>query len=372
MSGVVLFFQNSVNTPLAFEAQSQKPMALKADASENYAPVVIEEAANGEVSLEAAKNESSKSKEKTFLETNLKYDSKRPISNNIVFGNESIEAQKGIGIMEPLETLPLKEITFQERKNDDVYPLVSEKNAKASFLASKTFFVENQVGPEEFLSSPVNVFTTLRKESFINELAIHGGIGYHPSISEKDCSDLEKGSPILDQYLGLSFKRIIQDEFFLFFNLNYVWQNQKINAVENTSERIYINMDEVQLRNSKTTYELYYQFQRLDFTIGGGKTWHLSPFELSAHLGLGVALWTQIDGNYLDEQFVLQALEPASSLSPAVFGMASFSIRKEWIKNTFVGLRLSVQSPLKYDQGVRNCSYSVLPLLGGVSVGKRF
>ncbi len=124
------------------------------------------------------------------------------------------------------------------------------------------------------------------------------------------------------------------------------------------------------MRNSETTlYELYNQYERVEIGVGLGKTWDLKAFTFALEASGGYSHWLKVDGNYLNQEGVLQSLAPASEVPGSWTGRLDVSVLKPVTEHWTIGLTMQAQTPVLVSPGVGSCTRRMYPVGVGVLVG---
>jgi hypothetical protein len=249
------------------------------------------------------------------------------------------------------------------------------RTAGISKLSNHTYFVKDHKKNIPLPTGFDKVEQSLGRKKNLNNnrIEISIGSGSHSHLFEGDNCDLrkeEKGQ--LDLSLGLSYRKYLSKDLFMFSSLRFAIHNSRIRYSTTSIERIIEDMDELTLIETTTDYWLYNQYRRIEFTVGAGKSWSLGHYDLTLSAGLGATSWLKIDADYFDSGEELRPSAMASDRSPAFFGLFQASMSRELFPGLDIGLYLSGQTPLDLSVDGEDCEHRMFPFGGGIMVGKRF
>ncbi len=212
------------------------------------------------------------------------------------------------------------------------------------------------------------------REVFLrNEFELTGGLGTdHHLFSGSDCTGLNREKADLNQVLGLKYRWFLKDQLFLFADANLTFHQSRQEHAVVSDQQIIRTAETIQLMETITTYQLYNQHQRISVGVGVGYFWELGNFQIGPSASFGVSTWLASEADFIDENDQIQALEPSGEAQTSFFGQLNIQVRKEVVKNTFLGLQVSAQTPIDQSAKMQDCQHLIIPVAGVLSLGYQF
>jgi hypothetical protein len=208
--------------------------------------------------------------------------------------------------------------------------------------------------------------TKSRKNAFV----LSGGLAAQLHTNSTDCSWAGEERTRPGFYLRGQYQRGLGNGFYAFGAAQYTTHHSRLEARHTISTKT-LNAFNQEVRNSETTlYELYNQYERVEIGVGLGKTWDLKAFTFALEASGGYSHWLKVDGNYLNQEGVLQSLAPASEVPGSWTGRLDVSVLKPVTEHWTIGLTMQAQTPVLVSPGVGSCTRRMYPVGVGVLVGR--
>ena len=226
-------------------------------------------------------------------------------------------------------------------------------------------------------SEPFTEFPTLLAEPEASRLhkstfAIFSGLATQLHTANTDCDRAGEERAQPGFFLRGQYQRSIGKGFYAFASAQYTAHRAQVRAQHATSARTLNTLNE-EVRTVETTYyELYHQYDRVELGLGVGRSWTVGALAFSLGASAGYSHWLRIDGNYVDQERVLQSLSPAAEVPGSWAGRLDLSVWKPLPRRWVIGLALNAQTPVLVFQNGRGCEGRIYPAGFGVVAGRRF
>jgi hypothetical protein len=204
-----------------------------------------------------------------------------------------------------------------------------------------------------------------------NTFFLSGGLAAQIHTRGTDCGRVGEERALPGFYLRGQYQIGLGNEFYAFGAAQYTVHHSRLDARKTISTKS-LNALNQEVRTSETTiYELYHQYKRVEVGVGLGKTWDLKAFTFAVEASGGYSQWLNVDGNYLNQEGVLQTLTPAGEIPRSWLGRVDLALLKPLSDRWTVGLTMHAQTPVKVSPSSMSCTHRLYPLGFGVLVGLR-
>jgi hypothetical protein len=205
-----------------------------------------------------------------------------------------------------------------------------------------------------------------------NTFVLSGGLAAQLHINRTDCGWAGEEHALPGFYLRGQYQRGLGNGFYAFGAAQYTAHHSRLSARQTISTKS-LNALNQEVRTSETTfYELYNQYERIEVGVGLGKTWNMKALTFALEASGGYSQWLNVDGNYLNQEGVLQTLAPAGEMPRSFVGRVDIALLKPLSERWTVGLTMQAQTPVTVSPSSMSCTHRLYPLGFGVLVGRRW
>lgn len=205
-----------------------------------------------------------------------------------------------------------------------------------------------------------------------NTFVLSGGLAAQLHINRTDCGWAGEEHALPGFYLRGQYQRGLGNGFYAFGAAQYTAHHSRLSARQTISTKS-LNALNQEVRTSETTfYELYNQYERIEVGVGLGKTWNMKALTFALEASGGYSQWLNVDGNYLNQEGVLQTLAPAGEMPRSFVGRVDIVLLKPLSERWIVGLTMQAQTPVTVSPSSMSCTHRLYPLGFGVLVGRRW
>ena len=172
-------------------------------------------------------------------------------------------------------------------------------------------------------------------------------------------------------YLRGQYQLGLGNGFYAFGAAQYTAHHSRVEDRYTISTKT-LNAFNQEVHTSETTiYELYNQYERVEVGLGLGRTWDLKALTFAVEASGGYSQWLNVDGNYLNQEGVLQTLAPAGEIPSSWLGRVDIALLKPLSERWTIGLTMHMQTPILVSPGAGSCTRRMYPVGFGVLVGRR-
>lgn len=205
-----------------------------------------------------------------------------------------------------------------------------------------------------------------------NTFVLSGGLAAQLHINRSDCGWAGEERALPGFYLRGQYQHVLGNGFYAFGAAQYTAHHSRLSTRHTISTKS-LNALNQEVRTSETTfYELYHQYERVEVGVGLGKTWDLKALTFALEASGGYSQWLNVDGNYLNQEGVLQTLAPAGEVPGSWLGRVDATLLKPLSERWTVGLTMHAQTPVPVSPSSMGCTHRLYPLGFGVLVGRRW
>jgi hypothetical protein len=307
--------------------------------------------------------------EKEYVASGLD-NSTHEISNNIVASVSNVDTTH---VVLSSDVMNAESFSTPVKKNREIGIIDAESVDTLSKLPLPLRMIV--LGDQEYDFSSRTVSQEKQKNGIIarHKLEILGGAVLQRHIfSGEGVSARQQESTSIGQYLGLKYKHQPNEKYYLLGELRYAIHHSNIKTTNISSQQFLNAIGTITLVETRTAYQLYNEYHRLDVGVGMGKAWTLKSWQLTTELSLGRAQWMRIEGDYLNDSGALQVLGAAADISPSFYGQLSVGLNRMISKNSYIGMHITAQSPIDLTTTNEVGTHGIIPFYGGLSGGIRF
>ncbi len=204
-----------------------------------------------------------------------------------------------------------------------------------------------------------------------NIFFLSGGLAAQIHTKGTDCGRIGEERALPGFYLRGQYQLGLSNGFYAFGAAQYTAHHSRIDARQTISTKS-LNALNQEVRTSETTiYELYHQYERVEWNLGLGKSWALGALTFTLEASGGYSHWLSVEGNELDREGVLQPLAPAAEVSGSWIGRMDAAVLKPLTEHWTIGLTMQAQTPVLVSPRAMGCTHRLYPLGFGVLVGLR-
>jgi len=205
-----------------------------------------------------------------------------------------------------------------------------------------------------------------------NTFVLSGGLAAQIHTKGTDCGRAGEERALPGFYLRGQYQHVLGNGFYAFGAAQYTAHHSRLSTRHTISTKS-LNALNQEVRTSETTfYELYHQYERVEVGVGLGKTWNLKALTFAVEASGGYSQWLNVDGNYLNQEGVLQTLTLAGEIPRSFVGRVDIALLKPLSERWTVGLTMQAQTPILVSPGAGNCTRRMYPVGFGVLIGRRW
>lgn len=214
----------------------------------------------------------------------------------------------------------------------------------------------------------VEVLTPSARAVFL----LSGGLTGQIHQSEGACNQLGAERSQLGFYIKGQYHHPLGKNFYALGLAQFTAHRSLIEAQATLTSKT-LNALNQEVRIEETTYyELYNEYDRVDFGIGLGKEWSVHDLKLMVSTSANHTTWIRIDGDFIDSTGDIQMLSTGKE-AKAAWGFGLNTMLYKPIGNHWtIGLELGIQHTMLLSEDEDGCRKDLSPGTLGVVVGHRF
>lgn len=204
-----------------------------------------------------------------------------------------------------------------------------------------------------------------------NTFRLSAGLTAQVHTNSTDCGWAGEERTMGGFYLRGQYQLGLGNGFYAFGAAQYTAHHSRVEDRYTISTKT-LNAFNQEVHTSETTiYELYNQYERVEVGLGLGRTWDLKALTFAVEASGGYSQWLNVDGNYLNQEGVLQTLAPAGEIPSSWLGRVDIALLKPLSERWTIGLTMHMQTPILVSPGAGSCTRRMYPVGFGVLVGRR-